>query len=268
MDGNPVGGADVAFTGTSVAPVTSGADGKFAASGLPVGMITVSVSKDGYLTKDETPTIAKKKVTDLAVKLEKKPVPKATLAGKVSDNFGKAVAGAMVKVEGSSATTDVSGSYTLEVVVSPTGGTYTAEASATDYKAKTATVALNPGQPTAQDFVLLSTKTPIKLVITFKTGSAKIRPGNEGVINQNAALLKDNPSVKVEVAGYTDNRGSARKNLKLSQARADAVMAALVAAGVPAGQVTSKGYGPENPIAPNNTAAGRAQNRRIELHVL
>ena len=147
LDGNPISGADVAFTGTSVAPVTSGADGKFAATGLPVGMITVSTSKEGFVTKDETPTISKKKVVDLAVKLEKKPVPKATLAGKVSDNFGKAVAGATVKVEGSTGTTDVSGSYTMDVVVSPTGGTYTAEASAPDYKNKTASVALTPGQP-------------------------------------------------------------------------------------------------------------------------
>ena len=92
--------------------------------------------------------------------------------------------------------------------------------------------------------------------------------GNEGEISKNAALLKDNPSVKVEIAGYTDSRGSAKKNIRLSQARADAVMAALVAAGVPAGKITTKGYGPENPIAPNNTAKGRAQNRRIELHVL
>ncbi len=268
LDGNPIAGADVAFTGTSVAPVTSGADGKFAATGLPVGMITVSTSKEGYLTKDETPTIAKKKVVDLAVKLEKKPVPKATLAGKVSDNFGKAVANATVKVEGASTTTDVSGSYTLEVVVAQTGGTYTAEASAPDYKAKTASVALTPGQPAAQDFVLLSSKTPIKLVINFKPGSARIGAGNEGEIGKTAALLKDNASVKVEIAGYTDNRGSAKKNMKLSQGRADAVKAALVAAGVSADQITAKGYGPENPIADNKTRLGRLQNRRIELHVL
>jgi outer membrane protein OmpA-like peptidoglycan-associated protein len=267
LDGNPVSGADVAFTGTSVAPVTSGADGKFAATGLPVGMITVSVSKDGFVTKDETPTIAKKKVVDLAVKLEKKPVPKATLAGKVSDTEGKAVANATVKAEGSTATTDVSGSYTIDVVVAQTGGTYNVDVTAAGYKDKSATVALTPGQPAAKDFTLLSTTLKMKMVINFKAGSAKI-VGASADIDKAAVILKDNPNVKVEIAGYTDSRGSSKKNLKLSQARADAAMAALVAAGASAGQITSKGYGAADPVASNKTAKGRLQNRRIELHVL
>jgi len=266
-DKNPISGADVAFTGTSVAPVTSGADGKFAATGLPAGMITVSVSKDGFNTKDEQATISKKKVANVTIAMEKKPVPKATLAGKVSDTEGKAVAGATVKAEGSTATTDVSGSYNMDVVVAQTGGTYNVDVTAPGYKDKSGTVALTPGQPAAKDFTLVSTTLKMKLVINFKAGSAKI-VGASADIDKAAGLLKDNPNVKVEIAGYTDSRGSAKKNLKLSQARADAAMAALVAAGVPAGQVTSKGYGPENPIASNKTLKGRAENRRIELHVL
>ena len=267
LDGNPVEGADVAFTGTSVAPVTSGADGKFAATGLPVGMITVSVSKDGFVTKDETPTIAKKKVADLAVKLEKKPVPKATLAGKVSDTEGKAVANATVRAEGSTATTDVSGSYTIDVVVAQTGGTYNVDVTAAGYKDKSATVALTPGQPAAKDFTLLSMTLKMKMVINFKAGSAKI-VGASADIDKAAGILKDNPNVKVEIAGYTDNRGSSKKNMKLSQARADAATAALVAAGASVGQITAKGYGAADPIADNKTRLGRLQNRRIELHVL
>ena len=267
LDGNPVDGADVAFTGTSVAPVTSGADGKFAATGLPVGMITVSVSKDGFVTKDETPTIAKKKVVDLAVKMEKKPVPKATLAGKVSDTEGKAVANATVRAEGSTANTDVSGSYTIDVVVAQTGGTYNVDVTAAGYKDKSATVALTPGQPAAKDFTLLSMTLKMKMVINFKAGSAKI-VGASADIDKAAGILKDNPNVKVEIAGYTDNRGSSKKNMKLSQARADAATAALVAAGASVGQITAKGYGAADPIADNKTRLGRLQNRRIELHVL
>jgi len=73
----------------------------------------------------------------------------------------------------------------------------------------------------------------------------------------------------VEIAGYTDSRGSKKKNYRLSQARADAVVQAIVyRGGIDPTRITSKGYGPENPVAPNTTKAGRTMNRRIELHVL
>jgi outer membrane protein OmpA-like peptidoglycan-associated protein len=266
-DKNPISGADVAFTGTSVAPVTSGADGKFAATGLPAGMITVSVSKDGFNTKDEQATIGKKKVANVTIALEKKQVPKATLSGKISDTEGKAVAGATVASEGSTATSDVSGSYNMDVVVAQGGGTYNVNVTAPGYKDKSGTVAMTPGQPAAKDFTLVSATLKMTMVIKFKTGSATIM-GASADIDRAAAILKDNPNVKVEIAGYTDSRGSSRKNLKLSQLRADATMAALVAAGVPAGQLTAKGYGAASPVASNKTAKGRAENRRIELHVL
>lgn len=266
-DKNPISGAEVAFTGTSVAPVTTGADGKFAATGLPVGMITVSASKDGFNSKDMQATIAKKKVANVTIALEKKPVPKATLAGKIMDTEGKAVANATVKSEGSTATSDVSGSYTMDVVVAQTGGTYNVDVMADGYKPKSGTVALMPGQPAAKDFTLISATLKMKLVINFKAGSAKII-GSSADIDKAAGILKDNPDVKVEIAGYTDNRGSSKKNMKLSQARADAAMAALVASGVPAGQITAKGYGASSPVADNKTKAGRLLNRRIELHVL
>lgn len=71
-DGNPIAGADVAFTGTSVAPVTTGVDGKFAATGLPVGVTTVSVSKEGFKPEDKNITIFRKKVSESAFRLEPK----------------------------------------------------------------------------------------------------------------------------------------------------------------------------------------------------
>jgi len=71
-DGNPIGGADVAFTGTSVAPVTTGADGQFAATGLPVGLTTVSASKEGFKPEENNITIDRKKVADFAFMLESK----------------------------------------------------------------------------------------------------------------------------------------------------------------------------------------------------
>jgi outer membrane protein OmpA-like peptidoglycan-associated protein len=83
---------------------------------------------------------------------------------------------------------------------------------------------------------------------------------------QNAAQqLAATPEVRVQVSGYTDNTGSRSANIRLSQARAQTVERFLEATGVSPAQVSSKGLGPENPVASNRTAAGRAKNRRVEL---
>jgi outer membrane protein OmpA-like peptidoglycan-associated protein len=71
----------------------------------------------------------------------------------------------------------------------------------------------------------------------------------------------------VEIAGYTDSVGSYDYNLKLSEKRAQSVLEYLVSLGVPADKLSSKGFGPDDPIASNDSDAGRAQNRRVELHI-
>ena len=102
--------------------------------------------------------------------------------------------------------------------------------------------------------------------VTFETGKAVIKPESEEVLDRVAQSLIDNPTVTVEVGGHTDNVGSAATNTRLSQARADAVKAYLVGKGIDADRMTTKGYGPTKPVAPNTTAQGRAANRRVELN--
>jgi OOP family OmpA-OmpF porin len=76
------------------------------------------------------------------------------------------------------------------------------------------------------------------------------------------------PEVRVEVAGHTDSTGSAATNVRLSEARAAAVRAYLARRGVAPDRMVARGYGSSRPVAPNATAAGRARNRRVELHRL
>ena len=83
-----------------------------------------------------------------------------------------------------------------------------------------------------------------------------------------ASILKAYPGVKVIVEGYTDNTGDAGANVTLSQARADAVKARLMVAGINAARISTKGFGSGNPVADNGTAEGRAQNRRIEMVIM
>jgi OmpA-OmpF porin, OOP family len=101
--------------------------------------------------------------------------------------------------------------------------------------------------------------------VHFDFNKSKIRPGDAAVLEEAASVLRKNPKVTVNVNGYCDSIGSDAYNLKLSQRRADAVVTYLVEAGIPSDRLIPHGYGKTDFVAPNDTAEGRAQNRRVEL---
>ncbi|MBI4890109.1 MAG: OmpA family protein [Acidobacteria bacterium] len=105
----------------------------------------------------------------------------------------------------------------------------------------------------------------ITLYINFETASAAIRPDSMPQLEQVAQMMKSAAGIRLEVAGHTDNVGSPESNLKLSDARAKSVSAALVKMGVSADRLMAKGYGQTVPVADNRTEEGRAKNRRVEL---
>jgi K(+)-stimulated pyrophosphate-energized sodium pump len=103
--------------------------------------------------------------------------------------------------------------------------------------------------------------------LNFETGSAKLDEASISEVKNIAEILKAYPNVNIKVGGYTDNTGDANANLKLSNERASAVKAALVALGIADARLESEGYGQEHPVASNDTEEGRAQNRRISVRV-
>ena len=110
--------------------------------------------------------------------------------------------------------------------------------------------------------------TDAKLVthgINFDVDKATITPQSMGTLNMIVKLMQDNPDIKFEVDGHTDNTGMAAHNLVLSQQRAAAVTAQLITMGIDASRLSSKGFGDTKPMADNSTLEGKANNRRVEF---
>jgi outer membrane protein OmpA-like peptidoglycan-associated protein len=105
----------------------------------------------------------------------------------------------------------------------------------------------------------------VSFEVHFDTGKDEIKPESKPVVAQMVDMLKASPTLKVEVQGHTDNVGTEKDNLALSDRRAKSVMAALVAGGIDAARLTAKGYGQSRPVADNGSEGGRALNRRVEL---
>lgn len=101
--------------------------------------------------------------------------------------------------------------------------------------------------------------------IYFDSGKSVVKPESEPAIGEVAKLLKDDSGLKVYVVGHTDSVGAVDANLKLSHARAEAVLQALVGRGIAASRLRAFGNGPFAPVGSNDTEDGRARNRRVEL---
>jgi OOP family OmpA-OmpF porin len=101
--------------------------------------------------------------------------------------------------------------------------------------------------------------------VNFKTNSAQLEPESAEVLDGVVAVLQQRPDAKAEIHGYTDSRGSDAYNLKLSERRAASVVDYLVAHGIARDGLRAVGFGRDNPVASNDTADGRSQNRRVTV---
>ena len=101
--------------------------------------------------------------------------------------------------------------------------------------------------------------------IFFDVNSSTVKSEAYPMIDEAVKVLRNNPDLNVEIQGHTDNTGTAKYNLWLSQKRAESAMNDLVDKGIDPGRLTAKGYGFEQPVASNDTPEGRAKNRRVEF---
>jgi len=105
-------------------------------------------------------------------------------------------------------------------------------------------------------------------IINFPIGGSNISDSERTKLQTITAILKEYPEIRLELQGYSDSTGSRALNMKLTKERAESVRKVLIDSGIAANRLTAVGYGPDNPIAPNDTNAGRAKNRRVEFKVL
>ena len=104
--------------------------------------------------------------------------------------------------------------------------------------------------------------------VLFEVNGADLQPGAQPQLLRLVEFLKLNPDRKVLIEGYTDSIGSSEYNLQLSLLRAESAQSFLVGNGLPADRITAIGYGETRPEAPNDSATGRQQNRRVEVVIL
>lgn len=275
----PVAGAIVKLIGMDLSSLVSGDDGSFVTYDLDPGLVTFEVTHADY----ETATCAGT-IPDTGGEAQARcilvPKPKkGAVNGSVVGARNAPLAGVQIQLTGPApltAVTDAGGTFSLEGV---TPGTYAIRAEAEGYLVKLDQVVV-VADITAQPRLVLTEKPRNSVVdvreneivitrqINFVTNSAKIRPNAEPILIEVADVMLRHPHIRrVEVQGHTDNKGRAARNLELSQQRAESVRDWLIGAGVEASRLDARGYGQNEPIEDNRTAAGRTKNRRVQFMI-
>ncbi|MFO7940472.1 MAG: OmpA family protein [Bacteroidales bacterium] len=170
------------------------------------------------------------------------------------------------------AITDTSGAYKIRL---PERKEYGIEITAKEYLyfVKILDVSQMPVEEglVKKDFTLDKVAVGAKMIlknIFFQTNSSSLKSSSYTELNRVVELLKNNPGIRLEISGHTDNVGSYRANLKLSEDRAKSVVDYLVEQGIDKKRLEYKGYSFTDPIANNNTEEGRSQNRRVEFKII
>ncbi|MBI5547349.1 MAG: OmpA family protein [Deltaproteobacteria bacterium] len=272
----PIAGAVVAMSGTGLPPVASDVDGgKFLSHELPAGKVALTFARDGYRPAAMEAAVEAGKLTPLQAFLVRE-VKLATI--KVSLVSGKQKAGGKVTLAGPKSAEVSVAPGELGAIDLPKGH-YTATVDAEGFLSKiqefdvpeTGHVTLSIElalKPKKSLVVIKEDRIQIKQQVHFATAKATILNDSFQLLDQVVDAIVRSGTKKLRVEGHTDNQGPKDSNLKLSQARAQAVMDYLIKKGVDRSRLLSEGYGDTKPVAPNLTARGRELNRRVEFMIV
>jgi outer membrane protein OmpA-like peptidoglycan-associated protein/tetratricopeptide (TPR) repeat protein len=253
--------------------------------GYPINTIenegSLFVSADGktaFYSSDRSDTRGELDLYTFELRPDVRPAKTLYVKGKVYDvKTGKGLPSAVELIDNANqqtvtnVQTDETGNYFITL---PVGKDYTFTVNRKGYLFFSELYPLSKNQPDStynKDIPLRPIELNASLVlknIFFETNSAQLQQVSLIEINKLLQLMTDNPTLKVQINGYTDNVGQPAANLKLSSKRAKAVVDYLVSKGVDVKRLVYKGFGETKPVADNKTEAGRAQNRRTEFVVI
>jgi len=249
--------------------ITDSSTGFFQFDSIPVGAVAVEVSAGGYLHEATSALIKVNEVTKLEFNL-KPALVKGTIIGQVTDRKdGKPLKASLTfpQTELAPVETDpATGIFKAEVPV----GSYAVVVKADGYIDQPAPLVVDEDKTVEKNFQLVKKGMVITLRgIYFDFNKSTLKPESYPVLDEAARILKDNPSIRVEIQGHTDSIGSDEYNLKLSEARAATVVNYFVTQHhIDSNRLVARGYGESKPIESNMNESGRELNRRVEFVVI
>ena len=286
-DRQPVVGATVTFAGSKLAPLQTDAEGSFLSPALDAGSANIDVVASGFEPRSVTVDVQANQQTDRVIvvvptapRAVAPPPPQADPEVRVQVT-GEGDAGLPATLVFSGPTDETLNANAIGVATAKMPpGSYTVEISAPDHLTrrtvievpKTGTASLNVAltpKPKKSLVKLTNRGIIIRRSVHFVTGKADLLNDSRQLLDEVAhVMLTDAKDKQFEIQGHTDNRGSQKVNMTLSQDRADTVRNYLVGVGVSPERLIAKGYGPTRPKAPNITARNRARNRRVEFRII
>lgn len=266
---NPISSAQVIIAGDNEYITYTNEAGYFILDNLIPGKYNIIVTKSGYEAQNLSAKVAMDELNEFNIVMKQSEKEKGRVSGMVVDYISKEPLVVEVTVTDIGLTTvsDLSGHFAFNNLEPKT---YLFKIQALDYITSHTDVTVLPDETAEIMIHLIKGGTVITLEgIEFEFGKAKIKSGSSSILDKAAAILTNHPEIDVEIQGHTDSIGTDKANLKLSQARAEAVRDYLIDIHmVEPVRLIPIGYGERKPIADNGTEKGRAKNRRVDFVVI
>ena len=258
----------ITFPGVPIPNVTSDYVSGFYTHIIPSGEVPVTVVAPGYRNASSTVVLERNETVILDFAM----LPnQGSVTGSLRDGEGRPIAGAAVTIGSPvpvTVTTNEAGVFSADVEP----GTWPITVQADGYIADSRSVSLFANETVNVSFDLRDALREGAVLsfdnIYFASGSATLKPESYSILDSVAILLRNNPTSRIQISGHTDSDGSEASNQTLSERRAQSVYQYLVSTGIAGNRLTTAGYGESIPVVPNNSAANKAKNRRIEFLVL